>query len=320
MAFHRRRRTMVIQEESRPAVLDFAPAHSCGGLVAAVGLVLATGVGLLTTLPGAPTASLFPVWATWALRVAPILAVLLLWAVAHEAQYQVRAEPTAIHFRRGLSGSVRVPWREVTDYFADCGRSLPDVASAGGSLVHPPDDPAAPFFTYCPDYALISERGAFVLTDRLSGIAALAQEVVRHTPPNLPGRWEEASWVTCPRCRERTAYSVWPLPPGQSVGYCDACGMPRLSPAGAAVEGVCECGGTTSVEAAACGGCGDPIAAPEGFLLERRGAVRRGDSWRPPAPEPQATGDEPPAEAPASEDGGDDAPEPGDRRPIPAGD
>ena len=118
-----------------PPTRYFPPAQSCGGLVAAVGILLLTGMGALSTLPGSPVAALYPAWLTWTLRLAPLPVLILLWAVVSEAEFKIRTDPTAICFRRGLGAVTRVPWRELQDFFADCGRSLQQVADSGGSMV-----------------------------------------------------------------------------------------------------------------------------------------------------------------------------------------
>ncbi len=298
-----------IPEESPSPVRDFAPVHSCGGLVAAVGLLLATGAGCVSTLPGIPTAGMYPLWAAWALRLAPLLAFGLLVAVVYESSYKVRAEPLALHFRRGIVGSARVPWREVTDYFADCGRSLTDMASAGGSLVHPADDPSPPFATYGPDYTVVSGRGVFTFSDNLADVGVLAAEVSRLAPADAPRRWEEASWLSCPRCGERTAVSLWPLPAGHRVWYCDRCHAPSVEAPGEPPPPHCACGGAFAQETLTCPTCGEPfgeeaLAAPEGFFVEQRGAVRRPEVWPPTATEPVAAEEQP--EPPPPETGEDD--------------
>jgi len=303
-----------ILETSPSPVRDFAPVHSHGGLVAAAGLLLATGAGLVTTLPGLPTASLYPTWATWALRLAPLLSLVLLWAVVHEAQYQVRTEPAAIHVRSALGGSTRVPWREVTDYFADCGRSLRDVAGSGGSLVQQASDGGAPFASYGPDYTLISRRGTFVFGDNLADVGALTDEITRYAPAEAPRGWEEASWVACRRCGERVALSLWPLPAGHVARYCDRCHAASAVPEGAASPEACACGGAFSQEALLCSTCGETLAEegpllPEGFIAEKRGVLRRPEDW-PPRPASPCFGDQA-GDAPAPPADGGEAGEPG---------
>jgi len=274
--------------------------------VAATGLLLATGAGLVTTLPGAPTAAVYPTWATWALRLAPLFSLALLWAVVHEAQYIVRTEPAAIHFRGGLGGSMRVPWREVTDYFADCGRSLQDATASGGSLVHQASAGGAPFASYGPDYTLISRRGSFVFGDSLAEVGALADEITRSAPAEAPRGWEEASWVGCGRCGERVALSLWSLPAGHVARYCDRCHGARTVPEGAASPEPCACGGAFSQEAFPCSTCGGALAEeglplPGGFIVEKRGVLRRPEGWLPRPASPRADGQagappEPPAD------------------------
>jgi len=118
-----------------PPTRYFPPTQSCGGLVAAVGILLLSGMGVLSTLPGSPVAAIYPVWLTWTLRLAPLPVLILLWAVVSEAEFKIKTDPTAICFRGGLGSVTRVPWRELQDYFADCGRSLQQAAETGGSMV-----------------------------------------------------------------------------------------------------------------------------------------------------------------------------------------
>jgi len=120
--------------ETTAATRRFPPTQSCGGLVAAVGILFVAGVGVVSTLPGSPVASAYPSWFAWALRLAPLPVLVLLWAVVSEADFKVKTDAAAICFRHGLGGVTRVPWRELHDYFADCGRNLREVAQTGGSM------------------------------------------------------------------------------------------------------------------------------------------------------------------------------------------
>jgi hypothetical protein len=205
--------------------------NSCGGLVAAVGVLFAAALGLLTTLPGSPVALLYPPWFAWTLRLAPVPALLLLWAVALEADFRVRTDRAGILFRQGLGAGVRVPWRGIHDYFADCGRAVRDVAQAGGSFVGP--EPAAapsvaPFREYRPDYILLTERGPFVFNDEVARLGILTEEIVGHAPPEAPTRWEEGSWHACDGCGRRIALSLWPRSADSDEALepfrCPACG------------------------------------------------------------------------------------------------
>jgi hypothetical protein len=120
--------------ESANVMRRFVPSQSGGGLVAAIGLLLAAVLAALTTVPGCPLADSYPLWLTWTLRLAPLPFLALLWAVACEADYKVRTDVTAIAFRHGLGSITRIAWREVVDYFADCGRAPVEVAQSGGSM------------------------------------------------------------------------------------------------------------------------------------------------------------------------------------------
>jgi len=264
----------------------FPSANACGGLVAAVGVLFVAGVGLLTTLPGSPVAAGYAPWLAWALRLAPLPALLLLWAVVREADFRVKTDGAAIHFRRGLSGVARVSWREVQDFFADCGRSLREVAESGGSMAEgrpeagvasqedgddvaaeaaPTAVKAAPFAAYRPDYVLLTERGAFIFDDVVARPGLLAEEVVRHALPPAPARWEEASWLACEGCGERLAFSLWRGPSlwDEPPPTCPRCAAP--------LEGLL-------------------AEVPRGFVVELRGIERRRFAWAAPA--------EPPAEVP----------------------
>lgn len=287
-------------------VRTFAPVHSCGGLIAAVGVLLFSVAGLFTTLPGSPLAASYPTWLVWALRFAPLPALALLWAVAHEAEYKVRADSSAIHFRQPLGGSARVPWREVTDYFADCGRSQQAVAASGGSLV---DDgssatvetTSAPFASHGPDYTLWSSRGTFVFDDGLADVALLAFEVSSNAPDGAPDRWEEASWLTCRRCDQRTAVSLWPSAAGDSIRYCDRCRAPCGSPRGDSEPVACACGGEFVREEFTCPACGEPFgealpASEQRLIVERRGSLEHPRPWATAAAQAEAEASPPPLE------------------------
>jgi hypothetical protein len=272
-----------------PTTRYFIPTQSCGGLVAAVGVLFVAGVGVLTTLPGSPVAHAYPAWLTWTLRLLPVPLLVLLWAVASEAEFRIRTDPTAISFRGGLGAITRVPWREVHDFFADCGRGPEEVAESGGSLVDEPPAPEegsapdaapapakreAPFAEYRPDYVLLSARGVFVVDDVITRLDVLTAEVVAHVPPEAPTRWEEASWVVCEGCRERLAISLWPPAdsleplPAPTCPFCD-------EPLDSLLAGV-----------------GRPCA------VEVRGPGRRRFAWNPPVEAPAEASAEAPAEAP----------------------
>ncbi|MBM3472404.1 MAG: hypothetical protein FJX75_03925 [Armatimonadetes bacterium] len=258
----------VTAAESPPTTRYFIPTQSCGGLVAAVGVLFVAGIGLLTTLPNSPVAAAYPAWLTWTLRLLPLPLIVLLWAVVSEAEFRIKTDPTAISFRRGLGAVTRVPWREVHDFFADCGRGPAEVAESGGSLVHEPETAAgAPFAEYRPDYVLLSERGMFVFDDVIARLDVLAAEVVAHAPPEAPARWEEASWVACGGCRQGLAISLWR--PTELSGPLPAPACPY------------------------CGRSFDAVLADVGrpFMVELRGPERRRSAWNPPI--------EPPAEVPA---------------------
>jgi hypothetical protein len=277
-------------EQAAGRARKFAPVHSCGGVVAAAGVLLFAVAGLVTTLPGFPLPLPYPVWLVWALRVAPVPALVLLWAVTHEAEFKVRTDSSAIHFRKSLGPTARLPWREVTDYFADCGRSPRDVATSGGSLVHEALDArlsphAPPFASYRPDYTLLSNRGTFVFDDGLSGVSVLAQDISSSAPQGTPDTWEEASWLTCRRCDERTAVSLWQLLSGDRVRYCDRCRAPSILYVEGSTPMPCACGGEFVQEAFTCPACGESygVALPspeDGFVLERRGAMQHSRPWR----------------------------------------
>ena len=211
--------------ESRAHARDFAPVHSCGGLIAAVGLVLAAGGACLVALPISSTADSLPVWLAWIFRLAPIPAVVVLWAVVSEGAYRARADAEGLHLRRGLGGVTTVPWDEVTDTFADCGRPVAHVVAGGGSMVEDEGVDALPFEAYGPEFTVLSAHGVEVLPDSVDGYRALVDSVPAHTGGGVPMRWEEASWVMCPSCAQRMAVSVWPSPGlGVSSG-CSACGQ-----------------------------------------------------------------------------------------------
>lgn len=293
-------------EQLPDRIRTFAPVHSCGGLIAAVGVLLFSVAGLFTTLPGSPLAASYPIWLVWALRFAPLPALVLLWAVAHEAEYKVRADSSAIHFRQPLGGSVRVPWREVTDYFADCGRNPQAVAASGGSLVDDgsratAETAAAPFASHGPDYTLWSSRGTFVFDDGLADVALLAREVSSNAPDGAPDRWEEASWLTCRRCDERTAVSLWPSATGDSIRYCDRCRAPHVSPTGDSEPVACACGGEFVQEEFTCPACGEPfgealLASEEQFTVERRGSLEHPRPWAVTAVQAEGDASPPPPE------------------------
>jgi hypothetical protein len=264
--------------------------HSCGGLVAAVGLLLFSFAGLATTLPGFPLAVSYPIWLVWALRLAPLPAIVLLWAVIHEAEFKVRTDASAIHFRQPLGPTVRVPWRELNDYFADCGRSPSDVATSGGSLAHNALDArlnphAPPFASYRPDYTLTSNRGTFVFDDSLLDVSALAHNVMAGSPQGTPETWEEASWLTCRGCDGRTAASLWRVSPEDRVRYCDRCRAPSILDVEGAPARPCVCGGEFVQEEFVCPVCGEPYgealpSVEDVFIVERRGAMGHPRPWR----------------------------------------
>jgi hypothetical protein len=288
--------------ESPPVTRCFPTTQSCGGLVASVGVLFLTGLGVLATLPGFPTAGLFPTWLTWTLRLAPVPAVLLLWAVVSEAEYKVKTDGTAISFRQGLGRIARVPWREVHDFFADCGRGLREVAESGGSMRQRVGDEGqgtgedvgagapthdgkaeAPFTEYRPDYVLVSDRGEFVFDDVVARLATLIAEVVAHAPAEAPGRWEEASRLTCPACRRHFTVSAWPLT--------------EL---------------TEPLEPFACPGCGESLGSllagvTQPFIIDLRGTERRRFGWHPPLPA-AVEGRETPEAAEAPDDAGAEKP------------
>jgi hypothetical protein len=238
--------------------------YSLGGLVAAVGLTLAAGAGLVVTLPGAIADGILPTWMVWLLRLSPIPALVLLYAVVSEATFKVRIDDAAIHFRRRLGGVVRVPWREVVDCFADCGRSPGDVVHSGGSMVHEPRTAetgaqAAPFARYHPDYTLVSQRGTFVFDDSIADVGELADEVVTRASEASPSRWEEGLWVTCDACDKRVAVSLWRT--------ADA-GLPNN---GADAGQEPPVGGGPRCPACGRGLSAAAVAVNEGFAIETRG-------------------------------------------------
>lgn len=274
--------------------------------MAAVGILLFAAAGFVTTLPGFPLPISYPVWVVWVLRLAPLPALVILWAVAHEAESKVSADDSAIHFRQALGQTLRVPWREVTDYFADCGRSPRDVATSGGSLVHDAADVGLtphppPFASYGPDYTLVSNRGSFVFDDSLSNVGALAEVVSSNAPEGTPKAWEEASWVTCRGCDGRTAASFWPLSPADRVRYCDRCRAPSAQHAEGSSPAACTCGGEFVLEEFLCPACGEPYGSllPSGeqaFIVERRGAMQHPRPWRLASGVPGAAEEPEPAE------------------------
>ena len=238
--------------ESRAHARDFAPVHSCGGLIAAVGLVLATGGACLVALPISSTAASLPVWLAWVFRLAPIPAVVVLWAVVSESAYRARVDTEGLHLRRGFGGVTTVPWDAVTDTFADCGRPVADVVAGGGSMVEEEGVDALPFGAYGPEFTVLSAHGVEVLPDSVEDYRALVDAVPALTPIGCPRRWEEASWVTCPSCHERIAVSVWPAGSYRTASGCDVCAQ---APVGLLPEGA------------------------EGFVVQVRGgrAVAEGD-------------------------------------------
>jgi len=268
--------------EPEPVTRRFPAGNSCGGLVASVGVLFLTGAAFLTTLPGSTTAGLYPVWLAWTLRLAPLPALLLLWAVVVEADYKVKTDGGAIYFRHGLGGVTRLPWGELRDFFADCGRGVHEVAEEGGSLTAGSQEPGVrsrekgngvaaeaaptregPFAIYKPDYTLAFDRGMFVFTDTLAYVGRLAAEVVARAPEGAPDRWEEASWLTCGRCKQRLAASVWP--PAEDDREAELLGPFACPMCGESLESLLAKG-------------------KQALVVELRGTVRRRFAWRPPAP------------------------------------
>lgn len=248
-------------------VHHFVPVQCCGGLVAAVGVVLATGLGFVATLPGSPLAREGPTWLIWLLRIAPLPAIGLLWAVVSEAEFKVRTDSGAIAFR-GLLGQVtRIPWHDVYDFFVNCGRGPEEVAESGGSLVGgaQSNDPHPPLHDYRPDYVLMTEQGVFVFNDTVAGLGLLTSQVLAHALPTAPTRWEEASWIRCPSCGERFAISLWPL------NGTDEPLAPFVCP-------TCSASLNAMLD-----------RATKGFVVQLRGKDRQRFVWRPPV----ATAEEP---------------------------
>ncbi|MGQ9730165.1 MAG: hypothetical protein ACUVX8_02740 [Candidatus Zipacnadales bacterium] len=239
----------------------FAPKNSCAGMVAAIGVLFVSGLALVATLPGAPAAGQLPPWLVWILRLSPLPAVILLWAVASESEFKVKTDRTGISFRRSLGGVTRVPWREVTDYFADCGRTVREICATGGSLTHEvsASRPTVPFAEYHPEFVLMSGRGEFVLDELLTPLDRLTTEIVVHAPSEAPRRWEEATWLCCKDCGESFAVSLWPIPEEQMVATTTASTCPY-------------CEADLSLLLSEC---------PQPMLIEFRGFARRRIKWRP---------------------------------------